>query len=106
MNLDAISLIDKEKGRLLSIIFKRIKKLLYNTYNQEGIRQDEEEMDDNDKYLNKHNNIINLEEDDFNKADDYYNMFISKILTNKFIFFIENKWNVQDFKQIINYNHL
>ena len=106
MNLDAISLIDKDKGRLLSIIFKKIKKLLYNTYSQEGIKQDEEELDDNDKYLNKHNNINNLVEDDFNKADDYYNMFISKILTNKFIFFIENKWNVQDSKPIINYNHL
>ena len=60
----------------------------------------------NNKYLNKHNKNINLDEEDFNKANDYYNMFISKILTNKLIFYIENKWNVQDSKPIINYNHL
>ena len=111
MNLNTISLIDKEKGKLISIIFKKIKKLLFNTFNQEKINQEEEinELKEIDKITNKENKnnyINNLEEEDFDKANDYYNMFIARILFNKFIFYIENKWNVNDSKPILNFNHL
>ena len=110
MNLDIISLLDKEKGKQISIIFKKIKKLLNNTFNKEGIN-----LEDDDFYDNKNNNLSNqrnssniniLDEDDFDKANDYYCMFVSRILFNKLIFFIENKWNVQDSKPIINFSHL
>ena len=106
MNLDIISLLDKEKGKQLVLIFTKIKKLLNNTYNQNGINLDE---DKDDKYISspKKSNYINkLEEEDFNKANDYFNMFVSQILINKLIFFIENKWNVKDSKPIINLKHL
>ena len=106
MNLDIISLLDKEKGKQLVLIFTKIKKLLNNTYNQNGINLDE---DKDDKYISspKKSNYINkLEEEDFNKANDYFNMFVSQILINKLIFYIENKWNVKDSKPIINLKHL
>jgi hypothetical protein len=108
MNLDVKSLLDKEKGKQIASILLKIKKLLNNTFNKEVLNE-EEDINDNNKYLsnnNKSNILNNLEEDDFDKADNYFNMFVSRILYNKLIFFIENNWNVQDSKPIINLNHL
>ena len=105
INLDIIYLLDKEKGKQIVTIIINIKKLLYNTFNQEDLNQ--EDINDNNKFLSKpKNSIYNLDEDDFNKADDYYNMFISRILFNKLLFFIENKWNVKDSKSVKNFSHL
>ena len=43
---------------------------------------------------------------DFDKANDYYNMFLSQILLNKIIVYIENKWDVHNSKPTINIFHL
>ena len=107
MKLDIISLLDKERRKKILLIFKKMKKLLFNTFNQEGINLDEEEDNNkNNKYLSNQKNYNYLDEDDLDKASDYFNMFISRILFNKLIFYIGNKWNVHDSKPIINYNHL
>ena len=107
MNLDIKSLLDKEKGKQLTSILVNIKKLLNNTFNKDILN--EEDINES-KYLSNNNNksnILNsLEEEVFDKADNYFNMFVSRIVYNKLIFFIENNWNVQDSKPIINLNHL
>ena len=107
MNLDIKIILDKDEGKQISTIFSEMKKLLNNTFNFDD---NYEKNDDNDKYLlnvQKGNNFINnLEKDEKDKANDYYNMFISKILLNKLIFFIENQWDVRNSKPIINICHL
>ena len=106
MNLNIKFILDKEKGKQLATISIKIKKLLYNTFNQDGLNLEE---DKNDKYINSQKNsnfMDNLEEEEIDRANDYYSMFLSHILLNKLIFFIENEWNVQDSKPIINMIHL
>ena len=99
MNLDIKSLLDKDKGKQISLIFSNMKKLLYNTYNKEENFIEGEKKDITNK--------INLDEDDdFNKANDYYNMFLYHILLNKLIFYIENNWDVKNSKPIINIAHI
>ena len=106
MNLDIKKILDKDMGKQISLVFSKMKKLLDNTYNRDDNLIEEEKYD---KYLPNspyNNNLNNLAQDDINKANDYYNMFISQILINKIIFFIENNWDVQNSKPIININHL
>jgi len=107
INLDIKLLLDKDKGKLLSLICSKIKDLLNYTYNNKDIFIEE---DNHDNYLlnpQKNSNIINeLEQDNFDKANDYYNMFISQIIFNKLSFYIDNKWDVQNSKPIINISHL
>ena len=113
MDLDIKLLLDKEKGKQLATIFTKIKKLLNSTFNKEILKEEDDDdinkNKDKDKYLQNQKNINylnDLDEDDFDKANDYYNMFVSRILLTKVIFYIENKWNVQDSKPIINLNRL
>ena len=104
INLEIKTILDKDKGKQISLIFSKMKKLLYNTFNNEN-NYIEEEKDD--KYLlNSQNKDKNIEINDFDKANDYYNMFLSQILLNKIIFYIENKWDVHNSKPIINIFHL
>ena len=104
INLDIKTILDKDKGRQISLIFSKMKKLLYNTFNNENDFIEEEK---DDKYLlNSKNKDKNIEINDFDKANDYYNMFLSQILLNKLIFYIENKWDVHNSKPIINISHL
>ena len=107
MNLDIRLLLDKDKGKLLSLICSKIKDLLNYTYNS---KENFIEEENNDNYLlhpQKNSNILNeLEKDNFDKANDYYNMFISQIIFNKLSFYIDNKWDVQNSKPIINISHL
>ena len=105
MNLNIKIILDKEKGKQLATISIKIKKLLNNTFNQDGLNLEE---DKNDKYINsqKNSNFIDNLEEEIDKANEYYSMFLSHILLNKLIFFIENEWNVQDSKPIINMIHL
>ena len=103
INLDIKTILDKDKGKEISIICSKIKDLLYKTFNS-----NEENFIGEIKNKNN-NNIINpLEQDDFDydKANDYYNMFIYQIIFNKIIFYIENKWDAQNSKPIINISHL
>ena len=108
MNLDIKILLDKDNGKQISLIFSKMKKLLNITYNNEDNLIDEDKEDN--KYLpnpDKKNNILNnLDIDDIDKAGDYYNMFLSQILFYKLLFFIENKWNVENSKPIINISHI
>ena len=107
MNLDIKILLDKDKGKQLSLICSKIKYLLNNTYNNEEHFIEEE---NNDNYLfhpQKNNPILKeLEQENYDKANDYYNIFISQIIFNKLSFYIENKWDVQNSKPIINMSHL
>ena len=107
MNIDIKMILDKDKGKQISLICSKIKFLLNNTYNNEENLFEEER---NDNYLiqrQKNNNILNkLDQDSFDKANDYYNMFISQIIFNKICFYIENKWEVHNSKPIINISHL
>ena len=107
MNLDIKTLLEKEKGKQISLIFSKMKSLLFNTFNNGDNFLGEE---NHDKYLSpslKNDNILNnLEKDDLDKANEYYNMFLSQILFNKLIFYIENNWDVKNSKPIINISHL
>jgi len=105
MNLDIKYFLDKDKGKQILTIFSQMNKLLNSTFDV-IINPEEKE----DKYLlnvqkaNEYKNNIDHDEND--KGRDYYNMFISKILINKLIFYIENQWDVQNSKPIINIYHL
>jgi len=104
INLDIKTLLDKDKGIQISSIFSKMKKLLDNTFNSEN---NFIEVEKDDKYLlNSQNKDKNIDINDFDKANDYYNMFLSQILLNKLIFYIENKWDVHNSKPIINISHL
>ena len=104
INLDIKTILDKDKGRQISLIFSKMKKLLDNTFNNEN---NFIEVEKDDKYLlNSQNKDKNIDINDFDKANDYYNMFLSQILLNKLIFYIENKWDVHNSKPIINISDL
>ena len=104
INLDIKTILDKDKGRQISSIFSKMKKLLDNTFNSEN---NFIEVEKDDKYLlNSQNKDKNIDINDFDKANDYYNMFLSQILLNKLIFYVENKWDVHNSKPIINISHL
>ena len=88
-NFTIKQIIDKEIGTQLSEIISLIKELLFKTYNERT-----------------NNASINLEEDDnddnsVNKANDYYIMFISRIILNDIFAYVEDKWNVKDSKTIL-----
>ena len=105
MNLDIKYFLDKDKGKQILTIFSQMNKLLNSTFDV-TIHPEEKE----DKYLLKEQKAIeyinNIEHDENDKGRDYYNMFISKILINKLIFYIENQWDVHNSKPIINIYHL
>ena len=94
MDLDIKIILDKEKGKEISIICSKIKDLLNKTYNDNNILNNIIEKDDL------------YHDNDYDKANDYYNMFLNQIIFNKIIFYIENNWNVQNSKPIINISHL